>query len=94
MKVAFDKDFDQDLKQVLAKSISKLAGEKGINNGSCSIITGNFDNKRSNVLKTTCLGDSGYMIIEPTGEKDDKIKTMFTSQPQYLNPDDEHKIRM
>ena len=39
-----------------------------------------FDNERGNVIRTTNLGDSGYMLLRPAPDKDKKFEQVFRSK--------------
>lgn len=41
-----------------------------------------FDTSRPNYVKTTNLGDSGYLILHPSGEEGGKFKKVFRSSEQ------------
>ena len=59
----FERNNAVELKQILVDAVS-------INphTGSSTCVLAKFDTSRDNYLKTTNLGDSGYLLLRPTGE--------------------------
>ena len=50
------------------------------NVGSSTAVMAKFDTIREDVIKTTNLGDSGYMILRPDSKTPGKLKTIFRSE--------------
>ena len=50
--------------------------------GSTTCVLAKFDTGRENVIKTTNLGDSGYLILRPSTAKDGELVLMFRSKEQ------------
>lgn len=52
---------------------------------SSTLVTAKFDSKRDNVIKTSVVGNSGYMILRPTTDDDDKwiYEEVYRSKDQY-----------
>lgn len=77
IKQNFDKDPSQELKQVLTDSVKSTSYQ-----GSSTCVMVKFDTSRKDVIKTTNLGDSGYMILRPSSAKDGEIILLFRSSEQ------------
>jgi protein phosphatase PTC7 len=65
------------LKQVLVDSVKDNRYK-----GSTTCVLAKFDTSRENVIKTTNLGDSGYLILRPSTAKDGELVLMFRSKEQ------------
>ena len=59
-KKRFDTNPNSDLKSILMESV-----KANPNVGSSTAVLAKFDPIRDDVIKTTNLGDSGYMILRP-----------------------------
>jgi hypothetical protein len=44
-----------------------------------------FDTIREGILKTSNLGDSGYIILRPDSKKPGKFQTIFRSESQQYS---------
>lgn len=75
IKQKFDQDPSQELKQVLVDSVKDNKYK-----GSTTCVLAKFDTGRENVIKTTNLGDSGYLILRPSTAKDGQIVLLFRSK--------------
>jgi protein phosphatase PTC7 len=70
-----DENAYKQLKQILIESV-----KSNKNIGSSTVVMAKFDNIRENILKTTNLGDSGYLILRPDKNTPGKLKTIFRSK--------------
>lgn len=74
----FIKNEAQELKNILVESV-KI--NKNIGSSTCVLVK--FDTSRHNFIKTTNLGDSGYLILRPVQEGNESyIKLIFRSKEQ------------
>lgn len=76
----FDADPSYDLKQLLVDAV-----KKNQQIGSSTCVLAKFDNERGNVIRTTNLGDSGYMLLRPTPAKAEKFEQLFRSKEQQYS---------
>ena len=66
-----------ELRQILVDSV-----QANKETGSSTVVLAKFDTSRENYIKTTNLGDSGYLLLRP--ELDGTFKTLFrTKEQQY-----------
>lgn len=77
IKQIFDNDKRVPLKEVLRKSVAR-----NNNIGSSTVTMATFDLNRPDVILTTNLGDSGYIIIRPSLKKPRTLKKVFRSEAQ------------
>ena len=82
LKLIHDEDPKQDLKQLLVNGVYVTDSET-YGNGASTVVMAKFDEKEPGVLKTATLGNSGYTLLQPTPDKKQKVRTMYTSKPQY-----------
>ena len=74
IKMIFDANEAQELKSVLVESV-----KINKNTGSSTCVLAKFDTER-NVLKTTNLGDSGYLLLRP--DESGSLTQFFRSKEQ------------
>ena len=67
----------KQLKTILIESV-----KQNKNIGSSTVVMAKFDQIRENIIKTTNLGDSGYLILRPEKNTPGKLKTIFRSASQ------------
>ena len=73
IKLLFDVNNAQELKQVLVSAVK--VNKK---TGSSTCVLAKFDTSRENYIKTTNLGDSGYVIFRPN--EDGTVSKIFRSK--------------
>jgi hypothetical protein len=72
----FIKNEAQELKNILVESV-KI--NKNIGSSTCVLVK--FDTSKNNFIKTTNLGDSGYLILRPIQEGNESyLKLLFKSK--------------
>ena len=77
----YDADPSYELKQLLVDAVNK---NQQIGSSTC--VLAKFDNERGNVIKTTNLGDSGYMLVRPTPDSPNgKMEQLFRSKEQQYS---------
>ena len=74
LKKRHAKNNHMELKQILVDSIKE---EKPP--GTSTVVMAKFDTSRENYIKTTNIGDSGYILYRP--KADGKVDTLFRSKP-------------
>jgi hypothetical protein len=75
IKNNFDPNQARELKAVLVESVKQNTAT-----GSSTCVLAKFDTSRPNFIKTTNLGDSGYVLYRPDGQGG--IKQLFRSKEQ------------
>ena len=73
IKTQFDENEAQELKQVMIDSV-----KSNPNIGSSTCVIAKFDTSRPNFLKTTNLGDSGYLLLRP--DTDGNLNPLFRTK--------------
>ena len=74
----FDKNEAKELREVL---VDAVAVNK--NQGSTTCVLAKFDTQRPNYIKTTNLGDSGYILYRPNFENGTLTKLFRTVDQLY-----------
>jgi hypothetical protein len=76
IKTEHDKDNKLSLKELMGKGMEASKHE-----GSSTLVMAKWDHEKPHILKTTNLGDSGFMIYEcyHDGRKD-KVKKVYRSK--------------
>ena len=77
MKKHFDKHDDSSMKSMLVSAVSENR-----NTGSSTVVMASLD---KNMLFTTNLGDSGYLILRPDYKAARKLTTVFKSKEQQYS---------
>ena len=73
----FDKDPKENLKKILIES-----ARKNTHMGSSTCVLLKFDDVRENTIKTTNLGDSGYIILWPSPKNCSSLEIIYKSSEQ------------
>lgn len=76
----FNKDKSQSLKDILVESV-----KINKNTGSSTCVMLKFDPETPGLIKTTNLGDSGYLIFRPNPEDNQKLLNEFKSREQQYD---------
>lgn len=69
----FEKNNAWELRHILVESVK--VNKK---TGTSTVVIAKFDTSRENYIKTTNLGDSGYLILRP--KEDGKFEQIFRSK--------------
>ena len=78
IKAYYDKNNAKELREVLVESV-----KANTNTGSTTCVLAKFDTTRHDYLKTTNLGDSGYIIFRP--DEQGVLSMRFRSQEQQYS---------
>ena len=76
----FHENYDLDITSALDRALKENAYKS-----TSTLVTAKFDSKRENVIKTSVIGNSGYMILRPTTDDDDRwvYEQVYKSTDQY-----------